>query len=307
MPIDFLSTFFLPIFFLVPESQINTSLDRIKMKKLIVTFLISLCMMGAVSAKTCGVVIEFPPGGAADRYARLLQKYNPEFHIEYKVGASGAIAVAFAGENPEFIYFASPSAFGKSSSFKTNPPIDLYKILIGSSNIVVTGKQSIDINKLMTGTHSVGIGSYGIPQHVIAEQLKNFNPNLTIVPMGGDTKALPLLINGDLDVYITSAISGTTWIDQFKQIKPVMTVDFNKPFINGDLKVESVGFIGAFTHRNATPAQRQKAIECLEKAISQPGWTEELKSMNANPVMVSGKHKDTILQQYLTLLRKFDL
>jgi len=258
-------------------------------------------------AKSCGVVIEFPPGGAADRYARLLQKYNPEFKVEYRVGASGAMAVHFAGENPDFIYFASPSSFGKASPYKTNPPIDLYKILIGSSNIAVTGKPSIDLQKLMYGSLNVGIGSFGIPQHVIVKQLKNFNPKLNIIPTGGDAKALPLIINGELDVYVMSAISGTAWLDQFKQLKNIMTIDFNKTFVKDDLKVESMGFIGAFIHKNATSSQRQKAIDCLEKAISQPGWTEELKTMNANPVMISGKEKDSVLQKYIDLLKKFDL
>lgn len=265
-------------------------------------------MAGTVAqSKSCGVVIEFPPGGAADRYARLLQKYNPEFRVEYRVGANGSLAVQYAGENPDFIYFASPSSFGKSSPYKSNPPIDLYKILIGSSNIAVTSKPSIDLHKLMYSSLNVGIGSFGIPQHVIVEQLKNFNPKLNIIPTGGDAKALPLIINGELDVYVMSAISGTAWLDQFKQLKNIMTIDFNKTFIKDEMKIESVGFIGAFTHKNATAVQKQKAIDCLEKAISQPGWTEELKTMNANPVMISGKEKDIVLQKYIDLLKKFDL
>jgi tripartite-type tricarboxylate transporter receptor subunit TctC len=278
-----------------------------KVAKIAIAILFSAATIASANTKTCGVVVEFPPGGSADRYARLLQKYNSDFRVEYRIGASGALAVNYAGENPEFIYFAAPSAFGKETTFKGNPPIELYKILIGSSNMVLTGKSSIDLNRLMYGEVNLGIGSFGIPQHIIAEQLKRFNPKINIIPTSGDAKALPLLINGDLDAQVMSTVTGFTWMDNYKQFKSLMTIDFNKPYIKDGLRIESVGFLGAFIHKNATPAQRQQAINCLENAISQSGWKEDLKDANANPVFIDGKEKDSILQKYIGLLRKFDL
>ena len=91
------------------------------------------------SANTCGVVIDFPPGGTSDRYARLLQKYNSDYRVEYKTGGMSVPAMNYIGDNPEMIYLGSPVLFGDKSPVK-NPPIELYKILIGAPILAVTTK-----------------------------------------------------------------------------------------------------------------------------------------------------------------------
>jgi translation elongation factor EF-G len=42
--------------------------------------------------------------------------------------------------------------------------------------------------------------------------------------------------------------------------------------------------------------KKQHAINCLEKALSQPGLAAELKEWNANPVLIGGKEKDSLLK-----------
>jgi len=273
------------------------------MKSWILIFLLTI-ITGSAYANTCGVVIDFPPGGTSDRYARLLQKYNSEYRIEYRTGGMSVPAVNFLGDNPEFIYLGSPVLFGDKSPLK-NPPIELYKILIGAPILAVTTK-SIDWNKLLTDKINIGVPGLGTSHHLIVEQLKEYNSNIEVVPTGGDSKALPMVINGDLDVYLISATSGLVWLDNHKQIKNIFTVEFNKPFIKGNVRLLSVGFNGAFIHKGASPLQRQKAIDCLDKVTNQPGWTDDLQKMGAGPVQLIGKDKEDALKLYVETLRKFN-
>lgn len=256
------------------------------------------------SANTCGVVIDFPPGGTSDRYARLLQKYNSDYRVEYKTGGMSVPAMNYIGDNPEMIYLGSPVLFGDKSPVK-NPPIELYKILIGAPILAVTTKP-IDWNKLLTDKVNIGVPGLGTSHHLIVEQLKEYNPKIEVIPTGGDNKALPMIISGDLDVYLISATSGLVWLENHKQIINVFTVEFNKPFVRGNVRLQSVGFNGAFIHKNATPAQRQKAIDCLDIVTNQSGWTDELKKMGAGPVQLVGKEKETAMKLYIDTLRKYN-
>ena len=261
-------------------------------------------LAGIANANTCGVVIDFPPGGTSDRYARLLQKYNSDYRVEYKIGGMSVPAVNHIGDNPEMIYLGSPVLFGDKSPLK-NPPIELHKILIGAPILAVTTKP-IDWNKLLTDKINIGVPGLGTSHHLIVEQLKEYNPNIVVIPTGGDNKALPMIISGDLDMYLISATSGLTWLENYKQISNLFTVEFNKPFVRGNVRLQSVGFNGAFIHKNATPAQRQKAIDCLDNVTNQHGWTDELKKMGAGPVQLVGKEKEAALKLYVETLRKFN-
>lgn len=269
------------------------------MKKLLTAALFSMTLLGAANASTtsCGMVIGFPPGGAADKVARLFQKYNPDFRIEYRPGANGVLAIRFMAENPEFSYLANPLI--------DDTPVELYKILTAPSNMLITGKSAVDLDKLLTGKVNIGYANTTIPQYTILQQLANANPNINLIPVGSDIKALPLLINGDLDVYPANVISGMPWLEQYKgRLSNILTLEFNKPFVKGNVRVESLGFTGILLHKNATEAKRQQAINCLEKAMSQPGMTEELKEWNSNPVMIGGKEKDALLKKYIDLKNK---
>jgi tripartite-type tricarboxylate transporter receptor subunit TctC len=278
------------------------------MKKILAIFVLLWATMSSHAQQThgCGVVIDFPPGGTSDRYARLLQKYNSEFQVFYRPGGMSVPAVNFIGDFPNMIYLGSPVLFGNKSPVK-NPPIELYKILIAAPVLALAKKEAIDWDALLTQKINIGIPGLGTSHHIMALQLKEQNPNIQIIPTGGDAKALPLIMNGDLDVYFISATSGLNWLNQFKEIKELFRVEFNKPYVRGNVKLQSVSFNGAFIHKNATPEQKQKAISCLETAIKHSGWTEELKAMGAGPVQLQGKEKEEALELYVETMKKYGL
>ena len=269
-----------------------------KMKKSLIAALLSMSLFGAANASTntCGMVIGFNPGGAADRVARLFQKYNPDFVIQYRPGAEGVLAVRFMAENPEYSYLANPVVDGT--------PIELHKILTAPQNLVLAGKSGLTLDRLLTGKANIGYSTKTTPQYMLVQQFAKANPNLNLIPTGSDAKTLPLLLNGDLDGYIGNIISAGAWVDQFKgQITNILTIEYNKPFVKGNARVESLGFTGLFVHKDAPEAKKQHAINCLEKALSQPGLAAELKEWNANPVLIGGKEKDALLKKYVDLKR----
>jgi len=272
------------------------------MKKTLIAALLSLSLLGTANAntKSCHIVIGWPPGGAADRTARLIEKYNPDYQVTYKPGGNGVIALNFTSKQPEHIYLAGADVFDSEQT-------ELYKILTAPSNIVLTGKSSTTIENLFTGKINIGFGQHAGPQYVIARQIAKANPNGNLVSTGSDAKALLLLLSGDLDVYVANVISAGPWLDQHKELKNVLTLEYDKPFVKDKIKIESLGFTALLIHKNATETQRQNVVGCIEKALKEPGLTEELKAWNANPVMLGGKEKDILIKRYIDLKIRLDI
>jgi len=274
------------------------------MKKTLLAMLMVLGVSTSQASEKCGVIIDFPPGGTSDRYARLLQKYNPDFKIEYKVGGQSVPAINFLSENPTYIYLGSPVLFGPSSPMK-DPPIELYKILIAAPILAVTTRSDLSFQDILNNKINIGVPGLGTAHHFIGEQLRYVNPKVEVISTGGDAKALPLVMNKDIDLYLISATSGLNWLKQFPVINKVFEVSMNTPHQSNGITLSSVGFNGAFILKTASPEQKAIAKRCLDKAISNEGWTRELEQMGAGPVEISGESKDKELQKYIEMSNKY--
>ncbi len=274
-------------------------------KKVITSIALSALISSAIAKDTCGVVIDVAPGGIADRYARLLQKYNPNFNVFFKPGGLGIPAVNHLRDNPTHIYLSTPALFGDKSPLP-NPPLELHKIVLAAPIMAVTNKPNVDLNFILTGKANVGIPAVNTAHDLIAEQLKLLNPNIQIIPTGGNSRALPLIMTGELDVFIVSAGDGIGWINQFKTVKEIFKISLGNTLKVKDAEILNVGFNGAMLYKNATPEQKEFAKECLAKAITNDNWFEDMKELHANPVRLSEKERDNLLSQYIGLLRKFN-
>jgi len=274
------------------------------MKKILLTTLMIFSTLVAQAGEKCGVIIDFPPGGTSDRYARLLQKYNPDFKIEYKVGGQSVPAVNFLSENPTYIYLGSPVLFGPKSPMK-NPPIELYKILIAAPVLAITTRNDFKFQDILQGKINIGVPGFGTAHHFIGQQLKNVNSDIEIISTGGDAKALPLIMNKDLDIYLISATSGSIWLNQFTNLHKIFEVRMGKPYQSNGITLTSVGFNGAFILKTATEEQKLIAKRCLDKAISNKGWSQELENMGAGPVEISGDTKDKELKNYIEMSYRY--
>jgi tripartite-type tricarboxylate transporter receptor subunit TctC len=277
------------------------------MKKFLLSVLLSLGIVSYVSASqpSCGVVINFPPGGTSDSYARLLQKTNPAWKVEYQVGSFAAKAILFLEKNTSYVYFGSPVMFGKNSPDK-NPPVELYRILIGAPILTITNK-NITIDDLNDRKLNIGVPSFGTAHHMIALQLKEQNPDIEIISTGGDNKALPMIMNGDLDLYLVSKPAGLKFLTDFESLTNLIEFKFGTPTkINGVL-IKSQGFNGLFIHKNATKEQREFIDQCVNKSLKDPVWAETLLNQGVDPLDITGENKDAALNEYIDNLKKYGL
>lgn len=258
-----------------------------------------------VSALACKMVIDFPPGGALDSQARLMMKANPNIRtLEYKLGGVSTLAIRHLEENKDFMFFGSPSAFGDKSPLK-DPPIELIKIVLSAPLYAITNK-NITWDQLIKDKINLGIPGIGTSHHVLALQLKEINPEINIVPTGGDAKALPLVMNKDLDVYLVSSTNGHAWTNHFN-LKTIFTISLGENFKRGSTTLTSVAFNGIFVHKDATIEQKNIILKCVEDAITSTIYQDTLTSLKVIPLNIDGKEKDRLLNQYISYMKKYGL
>lgn len=256
-------------------------------------------------ANECKVVIDYPAGGALDFQARLMQKANPKFtNIEYRVGGMSTLAIRFLEEHKEYAFFGSPAAFGANSPMK-EPPIELVKIVLSAPLYALTNKD-VTWDQLITGKINLGIPGLGTSHHVLALQLKEINPNIEIIPTGGDNKALPMIVNKDLDVYLVSSTNGVNW-SRDHNLKQIFNIALGEKFTKNGVSLTSVAFNGIFVHKDATQEQKNHVIKCVEDAVTSDVWISTLKSVNVTPLNLGGSEKDRLFNQYIQFMKKYGL
>lgn len=277
------------------------------MKKIILILALSLGITTVSFAEqlSCGVVINFPPGGTSDKYARLLQKTNPDWTVEYQVGSFATKAISFLEKNKSYVYFGSPVMFGEKNPDK-NPPVELYRILIGAPILTITNKD-LSLKDLETKKLNIGVPSFGTAHHMIALQFKEINPNIEVISTSGDSKALPMISNGDLDIYLVSKTSGLKFLNDFPSFKNLAEFKFGKPTKVNSLTIESQGFNGLFIHKDASDKQRNFIKQCVDKSLQDPAWSNTLIDLGVDPLDMVGKNKDYALTKYIANLKKSGL
>jgi len=263
----------------------------------------SLLLASVASAK-CGVVLDVAPGGAATTYSKLLQKYNPEFQIDFRPGGLSVPAVNYLRNNPTFIYFGTAALFGERSPLP-NPPIELYKILLAAPIMLITNKPQLTMDDVLSKKINIGVGNFNTANHFIAEQLRSLNPNIEIIATGGDSKALPLVMNGDLDFYAISGSSGTQYLKNFPSLRSLLEVKQNEVTTINDKKIVNVGFNAAFISKYATDEQKRIAKECLDRAISNPGWAKDIAELNVVPTFYDESTQNLLMKNYVEFLKVY--
>jgi len=276
------------------------------MKKIVTAMMLTAIASATMAADstTCGLVIDYPPGGTSDSYVRLLQKQNSGIHIDYKAGGGGALAINHISQNKDVAWFGSPVFVSQNSPVK-DPPVELVRILVGSPILALSNpNKSLTWDKLLTGKMNIGFPAIGTSHHLVALQLQEKNPNIQLISAGGDNKALPMLMNGDLDLYLISNTVGKNWIQDFK-FDNLFTLAYNKPVTHSGIELNYLGFNGIFVHKEATPEQKSRITKCVAEATSNPAWAETLKTMGAEPIDLVGPEKDRAFQKFVNLMRKY--
>lgn len=273
------------------------------MKKLLATVLFLFSM--TAWANTCTMVLPYPTGGSGDLYGRIIEKQNRDIIIQYRPGAFASVGVSALNQNKDWFMLSVANMHSNNNPNK-NPNVELIKALFVIDSMIITGKD-ITFNDLLTKKVNVGIPLPSHTHHVISLNLKQKNPDLEIIQFGADTKALTSVINGDIDAYVISSPIGNEWLKQFPKLRMLADVPFGKPFRAGGVTLESLNFFGVFVHKDATPEQKQHALNCINRSISQPGYSEEFARIGIKTRDFTDRERDQLLEGYIRGMRQVGL
>jgi tripartite-type tricarboxylate transporter receptor subunit TctC len=269
-------------------------------------FIILSCII-SFNAIPCTLIVPQPPGGTTDFYARTMQKINKDIIVEYKPGAYMSSAINYIENNKGFAIINVPSYYStQNPKLKEHlQSVEPIRFILSSDQSIVTNK-NLSFDQLLSGPINIGVPFFGGPQHVIAMQLKDKNPNIEIIPMNGDAKALPVITINQIDVYITSFATISKWIDGFG-FKEVIRIPANKTITERGVSMTNVAHTGLFMSKHSTEEQRLAINSCITKSIQSDEWKDTLKSGHVVPLDVSAHEKDKMVYDYSRLLNKYGL
>ena len=273
------------------------------MKKLLA---LMLCLFSLSTwANSCLMILPYPPGGSGDLYGRIIEKQNKDIMIQYKPGAFASAGVFAINQNKDSFMLSVANMHSINNPNK-NPNVELLKVLFVIDSMILTSKD-ISFTDLLSKKVNVGIPLPGHTHHTISLVLNQKNPDLEVIQFGADAKALISLLNGDIDAYVISSPIGNEWLKQYPKLKQLVDIPFGQPFKSNGVTLESLNFFGVFVSKDATAEQKQNALNCVNRAISQPGYNEDFNRIGIKPREFSDKEKDQLLDRYIQGMRKVGL
>lgn len=270
--------------------------------KAIITFCIVITMQITTWANECNLVVAQQPGGATDLYLRAMQRINPDIRIEYKPGAFANLAINHINTNTSSALWSAPIMFSKDNSIEVD--IEYLKFIVATDIIIVSNK-NLSTADFLNKPIMLGIPFLGSPPHIVAEQLKLVNPNITMIPTGGDVKALPLLMNKEVDAYISATPNMIKWLRDFKTLNEVMLIDTDKKTVIRGVEIHNPSIVGIAMSKKSSLQEKQHIAECFNKVINTDEWKVSAKAMNIKAIDISGKDLDKALNNYIMLMKKF--
>lgn len=272
------------------------------MKKFLGAIALCLSILPVWANTTCNMIVPFPAGGSSDLYGRIMQRQNPDIVMTFKPGAFASQAIAVTRSSKDAFILGIPNMYSADNPDK-NPPVELLNILFFIDAMIVTNK-NIAVTDLLSKNINMGIPGIGQAQHTIALKLKQRNSNMEIIAFGGDVKALPSLINKEIDAYVVSGPLGRQWLNQYPTLKVLAEISYNRPFKLGDITLENLNFVGIFVNKDATPEQKQQAVDCVNRASSKPEYFQEFSRIGITATTIVGREKDQALKRYIEILRE---
>lgn len=273
--------------------------------KLLISFFVFILSTAAVAKDACTLLVPFPPGGATDINARSLQIGNPDIGIDYKPGAFGSVAINQMNKsNNSFIL--SPAFMYSAKNPVKDLNIELNRVIFAMPIKIVTIKK-INLNDLADKPLKVGITCKGCQFEGLALEIKNKNPNISIIVTGGDAKALPMIMNEDLDIYLTTGVIADNWKNSFENIKIIGEVPFNKTLKIQDIELTNLAFAGIFTKGTIDPSEKSIIENCINKSVTSNEFAEQIKKSNLSYVKISQQESQEILKSFLAFMKKHGL
>lgn len=274
------------------------------MKKLFV-LICSILLVNSAAAEKCSLVIPWGAGGSSDLAARALQKGNNDIIIDYKPGAYASVAISHLANNPGSFLLSAPVMLSSQNPNK-DANIDIVRVMYGFDMSIVTGK-NMTIEDLLTKKVNIGIPSVGIINHAIALELKQHNPNIELVTTGSDAKTLPLLMNGDIDAYVSTDNIAKRWSQGFENVRIVIKLPFGEKVNARQFSFTNYGFHGIILYKSASEKQKENVNRCLDLAISSSEFKSEVDKLGLRVINAKGVDSAKIVNAYLDSMKKHGL
>jgi len=276
------------------------------MRKILATTLMALAATTAMANdKTCKVVTQ-GPGGLTDQLFRIMEKYNPDFQVQYRISGYNVTQIDLLEQDRSWMMLSPPIFYSKQNP-RPNPPIEQVKVLSSSNAAIVTGVKNITIKDLADKKLNVGIPAFAQYSHILSLTLQQKNPNINIVPVPAKDAAV-VLKNGDLDIYIHTEPTVDQLLNMNLGFKKIAVVAPNVPTDFNGIKTTSFHFSSIWVHKDATPAQKQNVSKCLEKLANNPDFIAEVEKTGSTVRLnISDAERDKYLTDFTALLRKWNL
>lgn len=275
------------------------------MKYFLVSILILFTNL-AFADNRCLLVIPFPPGGASEINARSIQAGNNNIEIEYKPGAYGNSAINYMVQSKNAMMLSPAMMYSVNNPVK-DLDIKMNRILFGSSVKIVTTKKEINLTDLKHKTLRIGIHNKGSQFEAFAKEIKNKNPNIIIVITGSDVKALPMLMNGDLDVYFSTGPNIDNWTRMFDNIKVIGEIPFNESITIGDISLKNLSFAAIYTKKLLDEQEEKIINQCLDQAVVSDKFKSYIEKSNIPYIQVDKKSSKDLLDEYKEYLKTYGL
>ena len=274
------------------------------MKLLSLVFALTMST-ASLAAYKCTLLVPFPPGGATDIMSRTLQIGNPDIEVDYKPGAFGSVAINQMNKTSN-TFILSPAIMYSAKNPIKNLDIELNRIVFAMPIKILT-KKYINLEDIADSPIKIGVSCKGCPFEGLALEIKDKNQNVSLIVTGGDAKALPMIMNGDLDIYLTTGVIADNWTNNFKDIKVIGEIPFNKTLKIKDIELENLAHSGIFTKTSLSNEEKNSINNCINKSVTSEEFTNQVKKTNLPYVSLSQTESQQILSKYIAFMRKHGL
>lgn len=271
-------------------------------KNILAATIIGMASAGAMAdTKQCKVVTQ-GPGGLTDQLFRIMEKYNPDFQVQYRISGFNVTQIDLLEQDKSWMMLSPPIFFSKQNP-RPNPPIEQLRVLSSSNAAIVTNKD-LTIKDFADKKLNVGIPAFAQYSHILALTLQQKNPGINIVPVPAKD-AHVILKNGDLDVYIHTEPTIDVMVTNFGFKKMVVVAPDVPTDFNG-IKTRSLHFSSIWVHKDATPAQKQNALNCLDKLANNSAYIEEIaKTGSTSRLTIPAEERDRYLNDFKNMLKQW--
>jgi tripartite-type tricarboxylate transporter receptor subunit TctC len=254
----------------------------------------------ADTANGCTVIVPATPGGTLDIVMRGVQRYNKNIQLDYQPGQFAAPAISRLKQNSDLAVFTPPVMFGRNAP--KDPGVELLSVLSIVNVGIFSARHASIEEALKSPKLTLGVPVFGGQTHATALAIKELaSDNTEIVAFGGDAKAIPSILNGDIDFYVT----GGNAAEQLNALN-IKTVNLGPEAKIGKRTVKTYTWFGIWVSKDASPAQRTAINNCLKAAIT-PQAVVELSNAHTKIVNVTDSKKDQLLKEFLTSVEKYGL